>query len=106
MITFAKGVTSGYVPLGGVLVSERIARPFDNNVLWADLTRPAPGVRGWLRQPGLVDRARRLEGALASGTYLMARYNAFFVAPPVVEAEDEIEEGVRGVDGALDDIGA
>jgi taurine--2-oxoglutarate transaminase len=32
MITFAKGVTSGYVPLGGVLASERIARHFDNNV--------------------------------------------------------------------------
>ena len=28
MITFAKGVTSGYVPLGGVLVSDRIAAPF------------------------------------------------------------------------------
>lgn len=28
MITFAKGVTSGYLPLGGVLVSERVAEPF------------------------------------------------------------------------------
>jgi len=28
MITFAKGVTSGYVPLGGVIVSDRIAAPF------------------------------------------------------------------------------
>lgn len=28
MITFAKGVTSGYSPLGGVLVSERLAAPF------------------------------------------------------------------------------
>jgi adenosylmethionine-8-amino-7-oxononanoate aminotransferase len=28
MITFAKGVTSGYAPLGGVLVSNRIAAPF------------------------------------------------------------------------------
>ena len=28
MITFAKGVTSGYSPLGGVLVSDRIAEPF------------------------------------------------------------------------------
>ena len=29
MITFAKGVTSGYSPLGGVLVSDRIAAPFE-----------------------------------------------------------------------------
>jgi putrescine aminotransferase len=28
MITFAKGVTSGYLPLGGVIVSDRIAEPF------------------------------------------------------------------------------
>ena len=28
MITFAKGVTSGYSPLGGVLISDRIAEPF------------------------------------------------------------------------------
>ncbi|MGI8413664.1 MAG: aspartate aminotransferase family protein [Solirubrobacteraceae bacterium] len=28
MITFAKGVTSGYQPLGGVIVSDRVAEPF------------------------------------------------------------------------------
>jgi adenosylmethionine-8-amino-7-oxononanoate aminotransferase len=28
MIVFAKGVTSGYLPLGGVVVSDRIAEPF------------------------------------------------------------------------------
>ena len=28
MITFAKGVTSGYAPLGGVIVSDRIVAPF------------------------------------------------------------------------------
>lgn len=28
MITFAKGVTSGYSPLGGVLISDRLAQPF------------------------------------------------------------------------------
>jgi putrescine---pyruvate transaminase len=28
MIVFAKGVTSGYLPLGGVIISQRIAEPF------------------------------------------------------------------------------
>jgi putrescine---pyruvate transaminase len=28
LIAFAKGVTSGYVPLGGVVISERVAEPF------------------------------------------------------------------------------
>jgi len=31
MITFAKGVTSGYSPLGGVMISDRIAEPFIGN---------------------------------------------------------------------------
>jgi adenosylmethionine-8-amino-7-oxononanoate aminotransferase len=35
MITFAKGVTSGYLPLGGVIISERVAEPF-----WADAGGP------------------------------------------------------------------
>ncbi|MEO5983003.1 MAG: aspartate aminotransferase family protein [Pedococcus sp.] len=35
LITFAKGVNSGYVPLGGVIISERIAQSFD--------TLPFPG---------------------------------------------------------------
>lgn len=35
LITFAKGVNSGYVPLGGVLIGDSIARTFDH--------RPFPG---------------------------------------------------------------
>jgi taurine--2-oxoglutarate transaminase len=38
LITFAKGVTSGYVPLGGVLVREDIAEFFDDNTLMCGLT--------------------------------------------------------------------
>ena len=41
MITFAKGVTSGYAPLGGVIVSDRIAAPFierDGQILLHGLT--------------------------------------------------------------------
>ena len=38
MITFAKGVTSAYVPLGGVLLRERLARTFDDRPLPAGHT--------------------------------------------------------------------
>src|SRR3990172_11130909 len=38
MITTAKGITSGYVPLGAVIVSEEIARFFDDKYLYAGLT--------------------------------------------------------------------
>ena len=37
LITFAKGVTSGYLPMGGVVASARVAEPFwksDGNTIW------------------------------------------------------------------------
>ncbi|MGM9965892.1 MAG: aminotransferase class III-fold pyridoxal phosphate-dependent enzyme [Rummeliibacillus sp.] len=38
MITFAKGITSGYAPLGGVIVSNQIASYFDDHPLMTGLT--------------------------------------------------------------------
>lgn len=38
IVTFAKGVTCGYVPLGGVVVSKKIAEHFDDNLLSCGLT--------------------------------------------------------------------
>lgn len=38
IVTFAKGVTCGYVPLGGVVVSKKIAEYFDDNLLSCGLT--------------------------------------------------------------------
>jgi taurine--2-oxoglutarate transaminase len=74
MITFAKGVTSGYVPLGGVMVSAPIARHFDDHVLWAGLTYSghalacAAGCANLevIEDEGLIERARRL-GDLLGG---------------------------------------
>lgn len=38
MITTAKGLTSGYVPLGAVIVSDAIAEYFEDKMLWCGLT--------------------------------------------------------------------
>jgi taurine--2-oxoglutarate transaminase len=38
LVTFAKGVNSGYVPVGGVLISESIANGFDTQVFPGGLT--------------------------------------------------------------------
>jgi taurine--2-oxoglutarate transaminase len=38
LITFAKGVNSGYVPVGGVIISDAIAAPFDERVFPGGLT--------------------------------------------------------------------
>lgn len=38
IITFAKGVTCGYIPLGGVIISKEISDHFEDNILWCGLT--------------------------------------------------------------------
>ncbi len=41
ILVMAKGLTSGYVPLGGVMVSGDIAKYFDDHTLWGGLTYSA-----------------------------------------------------------------
>jgi putrescine---pyruvate transaminase len=76
MITFAKGVTSGYLPLGGVLVSDRVAEPFwsapggpvfrHGATYAAHATCCAAALANLtlLERDGLLERGRSLEGAL------------------------------------------
>lgn len=76
MITFAKGVTSGYLPLGGVVVSERVAAPFwetpggpvfrHGATYSAHATCCAAALANLalLERDGLVSAGRALEGAL------------------------------------------
>jgi taurine--2-oxoglutarate transaminase len=75
LITFAKGVTSAYVPLGGVLVREGLARRFDQEVLWAGHTysgHPLAVAAGLAAvevylEEGLFERGRLLESWLREG---------------------------------------
>ncbi|WP_201613340.1 aspartate aminotransferase family protein [Gulosibacter hominis] len=68
LITFAKGVNSGYVPLGGVIVSAPIAAKFDDEVFPGGLTysghplacAAAVATIEAMREEGVVDNARRL----------------------------------------------
>lgn len=83
LITFAKGVTSAYVPLGGVLVRRHLAQHFDHEVLWCGHTYSghplamAAGlatVRTYIEE-GLFDRAQELEGWLRGGLgYIFDRH--------------------------------
>jgi taurine--2-oxoglutarate transaminase len=41
LMTIGKGLTSGYAPLAGVMLSDAIARRFDDDVLWCGLTHYA-----------------------------------------------------------------
>ena len=68
LITFAKGVNGGYVPLGGVIVSPDIARSFDERVFPGGLTysghplacAAAVATIEAMRDEGVVEHARRL----------------------------------------------
>jgi putrescine---pyruvate transaminase len=87
MIVFAKGVTSGYLPLGGVIVSDRIAEPF-----WRE--RGGPVFRhgatyaghatccaaaianiGLLERDGLLERGREHEQALLDALAPLAAHD-------------------------------
>jgi putrescine aminotransferase len=77
LITFAKGVTSGYLPVGGVIASGQVAAPF-----WEDagaVFRHGATYAGHptccaaalanldvLEREGLITRAKELEGELAA----------------------------------------
>ncbi len=78
LITFAKGVNSGYVPVGGVIISEPIAATFDERVFPGGLTYSGHplaaasivGALDAMENEGIVDNARRV-GAEAIGPGLL-----------------------------------
>lgn len=68
LITFAKGVNSGYVPIGGVIIPSEIAHHFDARVFPGGLTysgHPLAAASvvatiGAMREEGVVENARRV----------------------------------------------
>ncbi|HVU13123.1 MAG TPA: aminotransferase class III-fold pyridoxal phosphate-dependent enzyme [Phototrophicaceae bacterium] len=75
IMVFAKGVTCGYVPLGGAMVTDEIAAFFDDHVLQAGLTYSAhtlacaAGVATLevYQQENLIERSRDLGKVLRRG---------------------------------------
>jgi taurine--2-oxoglutarate transaminase len=59
IITFAKGSTCGYVPLGGVIVKKEIAEYFEDNKMWNGLTYSAHPV-GCAAAVAAIDEYERL----------------------------------------------
>ncbi|EFV13700.1 aspartate aminotransferase family protein [Segniliparus rugosus] len=81
LITFAKGVNSGYVPLGGVVISDRVASHFDETPYPGGLTYAghplacAAGVAsiGVFEEEQLLPKARDLgENVLGAGLRALA----------------------------------
>ena len=68
LITFAKGVNSGYIPIGGVIISEDIAKTFDERVFPGGLTysgHPLASASivaaiGAMEDEGVIENARTI----------------------------------------------
>ncbi|MFC9916978.1 aspartate aminotransferase family protein [Agromyces binzhouensis] len=68
LISFAKGVNSGYVPVGGVVISDEIAADFDERIFPGGLTYSGHplamasivGALDAMESEGIVDHARRV----------------------------------------------
>jgi 4-aminobutyrate aminotransferase-like enzyme len=79
LIVFAKGVNSGYVPVGGVVISDAISATFDDRVFPGGLTYSGHPLAAAsiiasidaMESEGIVDNARRI-GADAIGPGLRA----------------------------------
>jgi taurine--2-oxoglutarate transaminase len=74
LITISKGLTGGYAPLGAVLVHERVAKHFEEHVLYAGLTfygHPL-GVAAALEAMAVYDDERLVERAARLGERLGA----------------------------------
>jgi taurine--2-oxoglutarate transaminase len=86
LLTMAKGLTGGYVPGGAVIVTERIARHFDEQVLWCGLTSYAHPLTcaAIVAAIETLRDERLVEHAAALGDWLGPRLAAFAAARPYI----------------------
>lgn len=78
IITTAKGLTSGYVPLGAVIVSDPIAKYFEDKMLWCGLTysgHPLACAAG-VATIEVYKEDKLLENSVKVGQYLGQRLEA------------------------------
>jgi taurine--2-oxoglutarate transaminase len=72
MIATAKGITSGYIPFGALIVSDKIAAHYDDKVLWLGLTYSAHpvGCAAALEVLKIYEEDGLIENAAAMGKYM------------------------------------
>jgi taurine--2-oxoglutarate transaminase len=80
IMTMAKGITSGYVPLGAVVVTDEVAKFFDDHTLWGGLTYSAHTLAcatavaniEVYQNENLIENAREMGKALRAGLMNLA----------------------------------
>jgi taurine---2-oxoglutarate transaminase len=86
MMTMAKGVTQGYIPLGAVVVNEKIADFFDENMLWCGLTysgHPLACATG-VATVKVYEEENLIENSAAMGKILKKRLDEIIAKHPSV----------------------
>jgi len=86
IVTMAKGLTCGYIPLGAVGLRDPLARHFQENVFWGGLTynshtlacATALAVLDVLEQEALVERAASMQGLMRSHMDALAEKHPSF----------------------------
>jgi taurine--2-oxoglutarate transaminase len=86
IITTAKGITSGYAPLGAVIVSDKIAQFFDDKYLYAGLTYNghALAAAAALATIDVYEEDKLIENARAVGKHLGEKLEAIKERHPSV----------------------
>ncbi|HJT74878.1 MAG TPA: aminotransferase class III-fold pyridoxal phosphate-dependent enzyme, partial [Chitinophaga sp.] len=86
MIATAKGITAGYIPLGALIVSDTIARYFDDKVLWLGLTYSAHPVAcaAAVEVLKIYEDEHLIENAAGMGAYIEAKIEAMKAHHPCI----------------------
>ena len=86
LMTIAKGLTSGYVPLGAVMVNDRVAEHFETNPLVSGLTynSHAVGCAAALATIAVYEEDGLIENAARLGDVLQAEYAAMMERHPSI----------------------
>ena len=86
MIATAKGLTSGYIPFGALIVSDTIARHFDDKVLWLGLTYSAHpvGCAAALETLHIYEEDNLIENAAVMGKYIEKRVEQMKATHPSI----------------------
>jgi taurine---2-oxoglutarate transaminase len=107
LITISKGLTGGYAPLGAVLVHDRVARHFEDNVLQAGLTfygHPL-GVAAALEAIAVYEDEKLIERAAQLGGHLATRIFALQDRHPRLIPRARAKGLLLGLELDVDDTG-
>ncbi|CAN5200387.1 aspartate aminotransferase family protein [soil metagenome] len=86
MIATAKGITAAYLPLGALIVSDKIAKHFDDHVMWLGLTYSAHAVccAAGVEVLQIYEDENLIENAAVMGKYIEAKVEEMKLHHPCI----------------------